>query len=145
MPPSWPARRPQLDFTLSTQNTATQTLARLQSTASVCVEVLSWDFGAFDPLHEPLASHSAFISPPIAWRACLLKPELVDAVLQVYVRVGACVFCRCVACVCKCVSVRVAPCYVSIPYQHARVVNNKYPRCGRTRRRRSVRTSSGSS
>lgn len=64
-----------------------QTLGRLQAAAALCVEILSWDFGAFDPLHEPLAAHSPFVSPPISWRDPLLKPGLVDAVLHAYARV----------------------------------------------------------
>lgn len=35
------------------------------------------------------SSHaSPFVTPPITWRDCLLKPELVDAILHVYARVS---------------------------------------------------------
>jgi hypothetical protein len=38
---------------------------------ALCVEVLSWDFKGFDPLHEPLVNQ--FIAPPIAWRPLLIQ------------------------------------------------------------------------
>lgn len=62
-------------------------LGRLDAVVQLCVEILSWDFGGFDPLHEPSSTAPSFISPPITWRPFLLKLELFEALIEVYIRI----------------------------------------------------------
>eukprot|EP00624_Nannochloropsis_granulata_P004665 evm.model.NODE_3347_length_1018_cov_34.153240.1 len=62
-------------------------LERLDAVVQLCVEILSWDFGGFDPLHEPSSTAPSFISPPITWRPFLLKLELFEALIEVYIRI----------------------------------------------------------
>jgi hypothetical protein len=45
------------------------------------VELLSWDFGGLDPLHEPTTTQ--FITPPISWRPLLIRPDFISAMLEV--------------------------------------------------------------
>jgi hypothetical protein len=69
-----------------TKDTSTD-MARLEAIVSLCVEILSWDFGGFDPLHEPVSSGGSFISPPITWRPFLFRVELLEVCSYVHTHI----------------------------------------------------------
>lgn len=54
---------------------------QLDSVCLLMVELLSWDFGGLDPLHEPTTTQ--FITPPISWRPLLIRPDFISAMLEV--------------------------------------------------------------